>query len=37
MSAIVPGEFRIEAEGVPLSEVETAWNCETSGRIAFIV
>ncbi|MGA3264399.1 MAG: hypothetical protein ABSC47_10190 [Terracidiphilus sp.] len=37
MSAIVPGRFRIEAEAVPLSEVETAWNRETSSRIAFIV
>jgi NADPH:quinone reductase-like Zn-dependent oxidoreductase len=37
MSAIVPGKIRIEAEPVPLSEVETAWNREASGRIAFIV
>ena len=37
MSAIVPGKFRIEAEAVPLSEVETAWNRDASGRIAFVV
>jgi NADPH:quinone reductase-like Zn-dependent oxidoreductase len=37
MSAIVPGRFRIEAEPVPLSEVETAWSREASGRIAFIM
>jgi hypothetical protein len=33
----VPGKFRIEAEAVPLSEVETAWNRDASGRIAFVV
>lgn len=37
MKAIVPGKFRIEAEPVPLGEVETAWNRDASGRIAFIV
>jgi NADPH:quinone reductase-like Zn-dependent oxidoreductase len=37
MSAIVPGKFRIEAEAVPLSEVETAWNRDASGRISFVV
>lgn len=36
MNAIVPGKFQIEAEAVPLSEVESAWNRDTSGRIAFI-
>jgi NADPH:quinone reductase-like Zn-dependent oxidoreductase len=37
MSAIVPGKFRIEFEPVQLSKVETAWNGEASGRIAFVV
>jgi len=37
MSAIVPGKFRVEYEPVQLSRVETAWNSEASGRIAFVV
>jgi NADPH:quinone reductase-like Zn-dependent oxidoreductase len=37
MGAIVPGRFRIEAEPVLLSAVETAWNREASGRFVFIV
>jgi NADPH:quinone reductase-like Zn-dependent oxidoreductase len=36
MIAIVPGRFHIEAEAVPLSEVETAWTRDATGRIAFI-
>jgi NADPH:quinone reductase-like Zn-dependent oxidoreductase len=37
MSAIVPGKFRIDAEPVQLSEVETAWNRKTNGRMAFVI
>lgn len=37
MRAIVPGKFKIEGEPVPLSEVEAAWNRDSSGRIAFVV
>jgi NADPH:quinone reductase-like Zn-dependent oxidoreductase len=35
MKAIVPGKFRIAAEPIPLSEVESAWNRDTGGRVAF--
>jgi len=37
MNAIVPGKFRIEAQPVPLSEVESAWDAEASGRTVFVV
>ncbi len=37
MNAIVPGKFRVDAEPVQLSEVESAWNRDASGRIVLAV
>jgi NADPH:quinone reductase-like Zn-dependent oxidoreductase len=33
--AIVPGKFAIEAEAVPLKDVEATWNARAEGRIVY--
>jgi NADPH:quinone reductase-like Zn-dependent oxidoreductase len=33
--AFLPGKFRIEAEAVPLAEVEATWNAPSDGRIVY--
>jgi len=37
MNAIIPGQFQINADPIPLSKVESAWQGDTSGRIVFVI